>query len=40
MRYSIEARSGYLACLVNGRQTADDMRAPPWEWALYRIRFQ
>lgn len=26
MRYSIEARSGYLACLVNGRQTADDMR--------------
>lgn len=26
MRYSIDARSGYLACTVSGRETADDMR--------------
>ena len=26
MRYSIEARSGYLNCTVTGRETADDMR--------------
>jgi hypothetical protein len=26
VRYSIEARGGYLACAVSGRDTADDMR--------------
>jgi len=26
MRYSIEPRSGYLACTVVGRETGDDMR--------------
>lgn len=26
MRYSIDARSGYLACAVSGRESADDMR--------------
>jgi hypothetical protein len=26
VRYSIEARSGYLNCTVTGRETADDMR--------------
>jgi len=26
VRYSIDARSGYLACTVSGRETADDMR--------------
>ena len=26
MRYSIEPRSGYLACTVSGRESADDMR--------------
>jgi hypothetical protein len=26
VNYSIEARSGYLACTVTGRQTGDDMR--------------
>ena len=26
MRYSIDARSGYLACTVSGRETAEDMR--------------
>ena len=26
MRYSIDARSGYVHCIVIGRETADDMR--------------
>jgi len=26
VRYSIDARSGYIACTVIGRETADDMR--------------